>query len=291
MARIRFSTLLLATLLAACGGTEADPGTEDPPRAPLPTTLRGIDVSGLDRDQREVFFSVVTDVLSPCGEAFSVARCVDEQKSCGSCVPAARFLLRLASEDRSKADLRGAYRDRYARDTVKEIDLEGSPVRGSPMAPITMVEFADFECPYCGELDPVLTELVRIFDGRVRLVFKQFPLPSHPHALSAARAAVAADEQGKFWEIHDALFAHQRALEPVQIAGYLQAAGIDLPRYAVALNGPDTNARVQRDIDLGHRIGVDGTPSLFINGRQYDIQKLGGELPQLRAYIEEELER
>lgn len=258
------------------------------PPPQLPTSLRGIDVSSLTGSQKASFFSVVTDVLSPCGEAFSVARCVEEQKSCGQCVPAARFLLRLAREDYAKSDMRAAYRNRYGRDTAVTIDLTGSPVLGSPMAPITIVEFADFECPYCREVDPVLKQLVREFDGRVRLVFKYFPLPSHPHGLAAARAAAAADEQGKFWEIHDALFEHQRELEPTQIATYLQAANIDLERYARVLNNEATSGQIQRDIDIGHRIGVRGTPSIFINGRRYDMSM---DLESLRAYIQEELDR
>lgn len=289
MARNRLSTLLFAFVLAACGnnGTTEQPA-DDPPRAPLPNALRGMDLSGLGRAEKTAFFELVTDVLSPCGEAYSVHRCVEEQKACGQCVPAARFLLRLAREGYSKSDMRKAFRNRYARETLKEIDLEGSPVRGSPMAPITIVEFADFECPYCREVDPVLAQVVREFDGRVRLVFKYFPLPGHPHGLPAATAAATADEQGKFWEVHDALFEHQRNLEPAEIATYLQAAGVDLPRYANVLNSGAPAARVQRDIDLGHRIGVDGTPSIFINGRRYDLQM---DLESLRAYIQEELDR
>jgi protein-disulfide isomerase len=290
MARNRLSTLFFAGFLAACGNSNsgAEQVQEDPPAARLPTSIRGIDVSGLGRLERAAFFEVITDVLSPCGEAYSVYRCVDEQKSCGQCVPAARFMLRLAREGYAKADMRKAFRNRYARDTLKEIDLADSPVRGSPMAPITIVEFADFECPYCREVDPVLAQIVREFDGRVRLVYKYFPLPSHPHGVQAAAAASAADEQGKFWEIHDALFEHQRNLEPAEIATYLQAAGVDLPRYARVLNEGTTTARVQRDLDLGHRIGVSGTPSIFINGRPYDLQM---DVESFRAYIQEELDR
>ena len=131
-----------------------------------------------------------------------------------------------------------------------------------------MVEFVDFECPFCGRYArDTLPQLRREYGDRIRYVSRQFPLDIHPDAVGAARAAECANEQGRYWQLHDLLFAHQDALGKRDLAGYAQKAGLDMGSYATCLRAPATRARVERDLEDGRRYGVTGTPTFFINGR------------------------
>ena len=148
------------------------------------------------------------------------------------------------------------------------VDTSGSPAQGPEDAKVTMVEFVDFECPFCGRYArDTLPQLRRDYGDRIRYVSRQFPLDIHPHAAGAARAAVCADEQGRYWQLHDMLFAHQEALGKRDLAGYARELGLDMGRYSTCLRAPATQARVERDLADGRRYGVTGTPAFFINGR------------------------
>jgi protein-disulfide isomerase len=142
---------------------------------------------------------------------------------------------------------------------------------GPAGARVTLVEYADFECPSCGAAYGVLEAVRRAFGDNLRLVFRHFPLrDSHPHALDAARAAEAAAEQGQFWPMHDRLFQRQDALEPDDLARYARKLELDVVRWARVMALPSTEERVLADLASGRRSGVRGTPTLFINGARYD---------------------
>jgi protein-disulfide isomerase len=143
-------------------------------------------------------------------------------------------------------------------------------VKGPDGAPITIVEFADFECPHCGEVAPLLDKLVESHKNDVRFVFKFYPLPGHPPADPAARAAVAAMDQGKFWEMHHALFANQRHLEQTDLDSYATTLGVEIPRFHADMQATPTADRIARDRKLGEDLQIQGTPSIFINGRLFD---------------------
>lgn len=148
------------------------------------------------------------------------------------------------------------------------VDVSGSPAQGPNDAKVTMVEFVDFECPFCGRYArDTLPQLRRDYGDRIRYVSRQFPLDIHPHAAAAARTAVCADEQGRYWDLHDMLFAHQEELTKRDLAGYARELGLDMDGYATCLRAPATQARVERDLADGRRYGVTGTPAFFINGR------------------------
>ncbi len=148
------------------------------------------------------------------------------------------------------------------------VDISGSPAQGPADAKVTMVEFVDFECPFCGRYArDTLPQLRREYGDRIRYVSRQFPLDIHQHAAPAARSAVCADEQGRYWDLHDMLFAHQEALTKRDLAGYARELGLDMGRYATCLRAPATQAHVERDLADGRRYGVTGTPAFFINGR------------------------
>jgi protein-disulfide isomerase len=153
------------------------------------------------------------------------------------------------------------------------ISLESpAHVRGPQNAAVTLSEFADFECPYCGAAYPVVKRLEQTFEHRMRFAFYEFPLRIiHPHAELAAEAAEAAGAQGLFWEMHDVLFEHQRALSPVDIVRYAKAIKIpDLHRFEHELGTHVYAPLVDRSIALGEALGVEGTPTFFINGAQYE---------------------
>jgi protein-disulfide isomerase len=144
-------------------------------------------------------------------------------------------------------------------------------VQGNAKAEVTLVEYGDFECPYCGAAYPVLKEVQRLMGDGLRFVFREFPLAqSHPHALAAAEAAEAAAAQGKFWPMHDLLYAHQNALGNVHLLAYARELGLDLNRFSKEIESHLYRARIDEDFRGGIRSGVNGTPSLFINGQRYD---------------------
>jgi Na+/H+ antiporter NhaA len=163
-------------------------------------------------------------------------------------------------------------------DLYIEVDPERDHVRGPLDARVTLVEYGDFECPYCGMAEPVVRELLRDF-GEVRYVWRHVPLSDvHPHAQLAAEAAEAAGEQGMFWEMHDLLLGHQDNLRFGDLVGYAEELGLDVDRFASRLQNHEDAGRVAEDIDSGDLSGVSGTPTFFINGRRhygaYDIETL-----------------
>jgi protein-disulfide isomerase len=142
---------------------------------------------------------------------------------------------------------------------------------GPSGAPVTLVEYGDFECPYCGQAYPIVKAIQERLGDRIRFVFRNFPLSeSHPHAEHAAEAAEAAGAQGRFWEMHDVLYEHQRALADRDLIGYAAGLGLDAARVARELEQGAFAAKVRADFRGGVRSGVNGTPTFFINGVRYD---------------------
>jgi protein-disulfide isomerase len=143
--------------------------------------------------------------------------------------------------------------------------------QGEESAPVTLVEYGDYECPACGAAYPVVKELQARLQDEVRFVFRNFPLSQiHPHAEHAAEAAEAAGEQGKFWEMHDCLFEHQRQLDDEHLARYADELSLDTPKLLRELAEGTQKARVREDFMSGMRSGVNGTPTFFINGERHD---------------------
>ncbi len=163
-------------------------------------------------------------------------------------------------------------------DLYIDVDPERDHVRGATDGPVTVVEYGDFECPYCGQAEPVVRELLRDF-AEVRYVWRHLPLNDvHPHAQLAAEAAEAAADQDAFWEMHDLLLDKQDALEPSDLVAYAEQLGLDVERFADSLREHRGTARVAEDVDSADLSGVSGTPTFFINSRRqhgaYDIASL-----------------
>jgi protein-disulfide isomerase len=163
------------------------------------------------------------------------------------------------------------------------------PAKGPESAPVTIVEFSDFECPFCRRIYPTLNQVMDDYDGRVRLVFRQFPLHAlHPNAQKAAEASLCADEQGKFWELHDAIFEGSGGLDVASLKTRAAELGLDERAFDSCLDSGEFADQVAADVAAGRALGVSGTPALFINGRY-----LSGAQPYdvIARVIDDELER
>jgi protein-disulfide isomerase len=151
-------------------------------------------------------------------------------------------------------------------DEIKDVPLGNAPTRGPSRAPITLVFFSDFECPFCVRAEGTLRELES--RGDVRIAFRHRPLPMHPHARLAAKAAIAAERQGRFWQYHDIVVAHREALERADLERYAAEAGLDRARFDRDLDDAAVEARLVEDEQLATELGVKGTPTSFVNGRR-----------------------
>ena len=149
-----------------------------------------------------------------------------------------------------------------------DVPIDGAPVKGPAKAPVTIVEFTDFHCPFCKNVLPTLTQLVARYGDKVKLVFKDFPIDQlHPGASKAHEAARCANEQGKFWPFHDKLFANATKTSPEELKTYAGQVGMDVAAFEKCYSSEKYKAAVQKDIDEGRNVGVTGTPGFFINGR------------------------
>lgn len=188
--------------------------------------------------------------------------------------------------DRLPRRLLNAGQDRLAApltDLAEPVDPTVDHIRGPAEGKVTLVEYGDFECPHCGEAEPIVRQLLGEFGGDLRFVFRHLPLVDvHEHAALAAEAAEAAGAQGKFWEMHDVLFAKQNALRLEDFLGYAEGLGLDLAQFSADLESRRLSLRVRRDLESADLSGVAGTPTFFINGRRhygaYDIRSLTAAL-------------
>jgi protein-disulfide isomerase len=168
-----------------------------------------------------------------------------------------------------------------------EVAVNGAPFRGAERASVTIVKFEDFQCPYCKTVQPTFQELLKRYDGKVRLVHKDLPLESiHPQARQAAEAARCAGEQGKFWNFHDVLYANSTKLSLEDLKGYAGQIGLNVESFRACYNSGKYRTAVQKDVNDGAQLGLTGTPTFFINGRE-----MSGAQPveAFAAIIDEEL--
>ncbi len=155
---------------------------------------------------------------------------------------------------------------------VYDISIEGFPTQGSPEAPVTIVEFSDFECSYCSQLSVVMNQLLTAFENKLKIVFRHFPLPHHRHAQKAHEAAECARAQGKFWEYRDLLFENFDKLKKEDLIAYAQKLDLDLEKFKQDLDSGKFADRVHQDIREGRRFGVNSTPSIFVNSKPIKLR-------------------
>jgi len=170
---------------------------------------------------------------------------------------------------------------------VYDLPVGKSPVKGPADASVTMVEFSDFQCPFCARSNPLIDQVIQAYPKDLKFVYKEFPLPMHQNAMPASRAAVAAQRQGKYWEMHDKLFANQQALQPDNFKQYAQELGLDVAKFEQDMNSPDVQAQIAEDMQLARQSAVGGTPTLFLNGKKVQNRSFDG----LKQLIDEALQK
>ena len=244
------------------------------------TSLPKVDLSGLTPAQTTRALKVMREMDCSCRCGMKVAECRMKDPSCAYSRGMAAIiadsirhgktdqqaLAAVAASDISKGP---ADHNKLLEDPVN-IPLTSAPVRGPATAHITLVEFSDFQCPFCIAATPQLESVLKAYPSQVKLAFKEFPLDTHAQAPLAAAAAVAADKQGKFWPMYDGLFAQKGNLSRKIVLGLAVSAGLDMKRFQQDLDSAEVKRTVERDMSDGEHIGVDSTPTLFMNGQRYN---------------------
>jgi len=244
------------------------------------TSLPKVDLSGLTPAQTTHALKLMRQMDCSCRCGMKVAECRMKDPSCaysrgmaGIIVDSIRHgktdqqaLAAVAASDIGKGP---ADHNKLLEDPVN-ISLTEAPVRGPAAARITLVEFSDFQCPFCIAATPQLESVLKAYPAQVKLAFKEFPLDTHAQAPLAAAAAVAANKQGKFWPMYDGLFAQKGNLSRKVVLGLAASAGLDMKRFQQDLDSAEVKRAVERDMSEGEHIGVDSTPTLFMNGQRYN---------------------
>jgi protein-disulfide isomerase len=158
--------------------------------------------------------------------------------------------------------------------TVYKVTAGNAPSKGPKNAPLEVIIFSDFQCPFCKRVEPTLAQMEKEYAGKIRMVWKNYPLPFHNNAEPAAQAALAAHAQGKFWQMHDTLFANMTALDRPSLDKYAQEVGLNMAKFKADMDSGKYKDQVQAEMKEGQAVGVNGTPAVFINGR-----KISGAYP------------
>jgi protein-disulfide isomerase len=241
-------------------------------------SLPAVDLSSLSPAQKATALKLLRARDCSCGCSMKVAECRVKDPNCYySKGLAAVIVASLKAGKSEKEALADAEASRFAHppehkllEDPIEIPTAGAPETGPDNAPITLVEFSDFQCPYCTLATPQLQLVLKTYPTQVRLFFKQFPLDIHSQAALAAAAAVAAQKQSKFWPMHDALFASHADLRRPTILALASAIGLDMKRFESDLDSPEIRKAVAHDLEDGQNVGVMSTPTLFIDGQHYN---------------------
>lgn len=296
--------VVLASLLAACASdpppqvaptvtlpvatastAPVSPGSSAPVASNRPLNLAGVDTRALSAREQAQWATLVHQLIAPCPSvAVPLAQCVQEGRDCRACAPAARWVARAVQSGASDESILKAYAARFNPAGVASLPEGGSPAKGPADAPVTVVEFVDMECPACRAAQPALDAMLAAHVGKVRFVLKMYPIPMHPHAAAAARAAFAAERQGKVWEMARAMLEGQQHLEPADLEGYARKLRLDLARFRADLSSPEVAAKMARDKQLVDALNLAFTPAFYVNGRML------GEDEALEDRVREELE-
>ena len=235
----------------------------------------GVDFSGLSKAQRDAVLAVIRTEPCACGCDMKVAECRVKDPACGNSRRLAAFAIRDASSGKPESAIR-ADLDKYKKEPPPvleapvKLSIAGAPFKGPADAKVTIVEFSDFQCPYCAKAAVEASQVVQKFPKDVKLVFKQFPLEDHSQAALAAEASLAAQAQGKFWPLHDRMYANFRQINRANIFAWATQSGLDMTRFKADLDAHKYAARVHTEEQEGEVAGVEGTPTFFINGKRFN---------------------
>lgn len=266
-------------------GSPADAPAKGASNAPPPMArgdgltakdLVTVDLGGLSPSQTELFLAVANDENCPCDCPMTFAACLADAHRCPAARVMASVILRDIHDgippDMLRAEMAEAFSGGYSA-PPRKIALDGYGSLGPATAPLTVVEFSDFECPHCRDAAPVIKALIKKFPGEVRVVFKHFPLNLHVMARDAAVATEAANRQGKFWEMHDKVFENQDHLSQDTLKDLARQIGLDLKQYEKDVTDPVLAARVEASRKEGEVLGINSTPTVFVNGRRFGLRR------------------
>lgn len=239
-------------------------------------TLGATDLSGLTAAQKKAVLKLTREQDCSCLCGMKTAECIVKDPNCSYSKKLASIAVQGIKDGKGLIEISKlmdsspkAHRPKVLEDPVK-VAIDGAPSRGPADARITLVEFSDFECPYCSAAVKEVDAILAAYPKDMRLVYKQFPLSMHPHAALAASASLAANDQGKFWEMHDRLFANFRKLTRDNMIGWAREIGLDVEKFKTDLDSGKYKKTVDKDLADGEAAGVYGTPAFFVNGKLYN---------------------
>jgi len=268
-----------AYALADKSGSSSGDDTSPPP---------GIDLSKLDDFEKKVFFRVVNREPSACGKGHSLIYSVKHDSACRGSFYAVRYVAHLVDSGFTDSEIGEKLEKRFRTPRHPRIDVSGAPMKGNASGRVTVAEFVDYECPHCKHAQVLMRQLVEEYPSDVKVYFKHFPLSSHPTARLAAEGAVAAHKQGKFWPFNEKVWANSDSLTPAVLEKAAKEVGLDVARWRTDLESEAIKGRVQADKTEGNDLGINATPSIYINGRKYEDPL---EIASLRDWVDEELGR
>src|ERR1700693_2382684 len=290
--RIRIAALCLSAALTLVAqtpqaGKSAAPSpqpSKSAPAAKAPAadawktseTLGNVDISDLTPVQKRAVLKIVRDQDCSCQCGMKTAECIMKDPNCSYSRTIAKIAIQGVKDGKTLVEISKlmdaspkAHRPKTLEDPV-EIDVAGSPVKGPDNARITLVEFSDFECPFCFAAVAQVDRIMAAYPKDIKLIYKQFPLSMHPHAQMAAMASLAAKDQGKFWEMYEVLFKNFRRLSSENVLIWAKEIGLDMDKFKAGLASSRYQAIIEKDLKDGETAGVYGTPSFYINGKQYN---------------------
>lgn len=265
-----YRAVVVAMLVLVATDATAAP----PPAGPVPTSFPTVDTSALEPALQEAFGKMAAEEVCPCGCPKTLGACLQNDK-CRPATLLGAWVVELLAEGVAPQLLHEALTKELTSGfpaAARAPETRGFAAKGSNRPAVTIVEYADFECAHCRAVAPVVSELVKRHP-EVRVVFKHYPLQFHAMARRAAAAAEAAGRQGKFWQMHDALFATQDLLSEELILGHAKALGLDVARFQKDLDDPEIGKRIEQSRAEGMSFGIDSTPSFLINGRPYHLAR------------------
>ncbi len=238
--------------------------------------LGNVDLSDLTSVQKKAVLKILREEDCSCQCGMKTAECIIKDPNCSYSRALAKIAIQGVKEGKSLIEISKlmdaspkAHRPKLLEAPIN-IAVDGAPVRGPADAKITLVEFSDFECPYCSAAVKQVDAVMAAYPKDVKLIYKQFPLSMHPHAEIAAEASLAAREQGKFWEMYEILFKNFRNLSRNSIMTMAKEIGLDVDKFKSDLDSGKYKAIVAKDIADGEAANVYGTPAFYINGKQYN---------------------
>ena len=255
------------------------------------TELPGVDWQGLTGARKALALKLIRSEACSCGCDMKIGECRVKDHSCANSKKLANVVIKEVLANTSEATIRADLKKLATEpppvlDDPVKISTTGDPVRGPANARVTLVEFSDFQCPYCSKAVSETKAVMRQFPNDVKLIFKQFPLDDHAQAEFGAEAALAAQAQGKFWEMHDLLYAGYPNLSRATVMGYAQKLGLDMKRFAAEVDTHKYKERVTSEEQQGEDAGVGGTPTFFINGKKLnDTFNVATVAPLIRSEL------